>query len=91
MVARYRPRVVDQSRADLMLRLGLLSLVVPILGPFVWLSASRALGADNRESRTAAQTSRLVWGRRLGVAASVILVSFLAVGLVGGQAVEAPR
>lgn len=34
---------VSQQRTDWTFRLGLLSLLVPILGPFVWASASRAL------------------------------------------------
>lgn len=74
-----------------MFRLGLSSLVVPILGPYVWLTASRALGAEDREPRATGRTPRLVWGRRFGIAASVILVGIVATVLLGGQPVEAPQ
>ena len=75
-------------RADLALRLGLLSLLVPVLGPFVWLSAARAL--DRQEAESTPERRRLVRARWLGMISTVLLVGIASVGLLAGQPVAGP-
>jgi hypothetical protein len=71
-----------------LLRLGLLALLVPILGPFVWYAAHRALGEAEGAQRP--QDSCLVWARRLGILATALLVAIVGFALLGGESVDAP-
>lgn len=72
--------MTDDAHAAAMLRLGLLSLLVPLLGPIVWLQARRALQDGPRDAR-------LVWARRLGIVATLVLLAFPAYALLGGARV----
>lgn len=82
--------MTEHPRTGFAFHVGLVSLIVPVLGPVVWVAASQAIADVQRSPGHFGPTSRLVWGRRFGVVATALLVAILCLGIVGGQSVSGP-
>jgi hypothetical protein len=82
--------MTEHPKTGFAFHVGLVSLIVPVLGPVVWGAANRALVDVQRDPSRFGLTSRLVWGRRFGIASTVLLGAILCLGLFGGQPISAP-
>lgn len=75
---------MTEQQAGWMFRLGLLSLLVPVMGPVVWLSAERAL----RTETDAHASSRLRPARVLAIVSTCVLLGVVAFVVLGGEPVQ---
>lgn len=64
------------------LLLGIASILVPVLGPFAWMHGKRV--AREVEASRLDGPAAALWGRNLGIVATVLLVAILGLGLFAG-------
>lgn len=78
--SRWPAPALDHPRGTTVLTLGLLSVLgLHVLGPFAWVMAHRALKEADAAPHPTGNRSHLVWGRALGICATWLMFTFVAI------------